>query len=262
MKYLIKSLMGAAIVSSTFISSKSLAQTSAQTAVPNDYEQINLIKLNAGALLLKTFSVQYERAISRKTSLALGFRATPKSGLPFKSTLESIIDDEETWRNVRNLETGSFAITPEFRYYLGKKQFSGFYFAPFVRYSRYTADMPFIYDITDPTTNTILAQDVMPLTGSMNTYTAGIMIGSQWQLSKKFYFDWWILGPNFGASKGKIDGTKNLSAFEQQDLREQLADLDIPLTDYTYEVIDRGARLDFDGGWAGVRAGLAVGFRF
>lgn len=263
MKYLIKSLVGLAVVSSTFIATNSLAQTSAQaTTNTNDYEQINLVKLNAGALLLKTFSIQYERAISRKSSLALGFRATPKSSLPFKSTLESIIDDDETWRNVRNLETGSFAITPEFRYYLGKEQLSGFYFAPFVRYSHYTAEMPFIYDITDPTTSTVVAQDVMPLSGSMNTYTAGIMIGAQWRLSKKFYLDWWILGPNFGASKGKIDGAKNLSPFEQRDLREQLADLDIPLTDYTYEVTDTGAKMDFDGGWAGVRAGLAVGFRF
>ena len=102
----------------------------------------------------------------------------------------------------------------------------------------------------------------MPLTGSMNTYTAGIMIGSQLQLSKKFYLDWWILGPNFVASKGQIDGTKNLSSFEQEDLREQLADLDIPLSDYTYDVTDSGSILDFDGGWAGVRAGLAIGFRF
>jgi hypothetical protein len=262
MKYVFKSLVAAAIVSSTLTGTKSFAQTSGQSSNYSNEEPKNIVKLNVATLLLKTFSVQYERAMGRKTSLALGFRATPKSGLPFKSTVESLIDDDETWRNVRNIESGSFAITPEFRYYLGKEQLTGFYFAPFVRYSHYTAEMPFIYDITDPTTNTVIAQDVMPLTGSMNTYTAGIMIGSQWKLSRKFYFDWWILGPNFGASKGKIDGTKNLSPFEQQDLRAQLADLDIPLTDYTYEVTDNGAKLDFDGGWAGVRAGLAIGFRF
>ena len=261
MKYLIRSLVGAAIVSSTFTGNLSLAQT-VQSSTYDDEEQRNIVKLNVAAFALKTFSVQYERALGRKTSLALGFRATPKSHLPFKSTIESIIDDEETWRNVRNLETGSFAITPEFRYYLGKQDRRGFYLAPFVRYSHYEAEMPFIYDITDPTTNTVLAQDVMPLAGSMNTYTAGIMIGSQWRLSKQFYLDWWILGPNFGASKGKIDGTKNLSAYEQQDLREQLSDLDIPLTDYSYEVTDTGAKMDFDGGWAGVRAGLCIGFRF
>ena len=261
MKYLIKSLVALAIASSTLTSSRGLAQSSGP-ASGSDNEPKNIVKLNAAALLLKTFSVQYERAMSRKTSLALGFRATPKSGLPFKSTFESIIDDDETWRNVRNLESGGIAVTPEFRYYLGKEQFSGFYFAPFLRYAHYTAEMPFIYDITDPTTNTVVAQDVMPLTGSMNSYTAGVMIGAQWKLSKQFYLDWWILGPNYGASKGKIDGTKKLSSFEQQDLRNQLADLDIPLTDYKYEVDDNGARLDFDGGWAGVRAGLCIGFRF
>lgn len=262
MHYLLKSFLGAAIASSTLVASQTLAQTADLSSGSSSYDQKSLIKLNAGALLLNTFSIQYERMLTRKTSLSLGFRATPKSGLPFKSTIESLIDDDETWNNLRNLKTGSFAITPEFRYYFGKNELSGFYLAPFARYSSYSAEMPFQYDITDPGTNTVLAQDVMPLTGTMNTYTAGIMIGSQWRLSKKFYLDWWILGPNFGASKGSIDGSKTLSPFEQQDLREQLADLDIPLTDYTYEVNENGAKMDFNGGWAGVRAGLCIGFRF
>lgn len=254
--------MGVAIVTSTLSGYTSMAQSNANRSNSSNFEQKNLVKLNAGALLLKTFSVQYERALTQKTSLALGFRATPKSGLPFKSTLESFIDDPETWKNVQNLETGSFAITPEFRYYFGQEEFTGFYLAPFARYSRYTAEMPFQYDITDPTTNVVVAQDVMPLTGSMNTFTGGLMIGAQWKLSKQFYFDWWILGPNFGASKGNVDGKKSLSEYEQQDLRNQLADLDIPLTDYTYSVNENGAKLDFDGGWAGVRAGLCIGYRF
>lgn len=262
MSYLIKSLMGVALVTSTLAGYKSQAQATANLSSTQNTEQKNLVKLNAGALLFKTLSVQYERSLSQKTSLALGLRATPKSGLPFKSTLESIIDDQETWDNVQNLKTGSFAITPEFRYYFGKEEFTGFYLAPFARYSNYTAEMPFRYDITDPATNQVVAEDVMPLTGSMNTYTAGIMVGAQWKLSKQFYFDWWFLGPNFGASKGSIDGRKALTPFEQQDLRNQLADLDIPLTDYTYAVDENGATMDFDGGWAGVRAGLCIGFRF
>jgi len=262
MSYLIKSLLGVAMVTSTFAGHTCQAQSTANLSSTPFNEQKNLIKLNAGAVLVKTISVQYERSMSKKTSIALGLRLTPKSGLPFKSTLESIIDDQETWENVQNLKTGSFAITPEFRYYFGKEELSGFYLAPFARYSNYNAEMPFKYDITDPTSNQVIAQDVMPLSGNMNTYTAGIMIGAQWKLSKQFYFDWWILGPNFGASKGSIDGRKSLTPFEQQDLRKQLADLDIPLTDYTYAVDENGATMDFDGGWAGVRAGLCIGFRF
>jgi hypothetical protein len=262
MSYLIKSMMGVAVLTSSFAGYQCLAQNTANLSSNQNMEQKNLVKLNAGALLVKTFSVQYERSLSRKTSLALGLRVTPKSGLPFKSTLESLIDDQETWNNVQNLKTGSFAITPEFRYYFGKEELTGFYLAPFARYSRYTVSMPFKYDITDPTTNVVVDQDVMPLSGDMNTYTAGIMLGAQWKLSKQFYFDWWILGPNFGASKGNIDGKKSLSPFEQQDLRNQLADLDIPLTDYTYAVDENGATMDFDGGWAGVRAGLVIGYRF
>ncbi|MCC7379148.1 MAG: hypothetical protein IT255_07305, partial [Chitinophagaceae bacterium] len=76
------------------------------------------------------------------------------------------------------------------------------------------------------------------------------------------YLDWWILGPGYGTSNGKLTGSKNMTPSEQQELRDSFADTDIPLTKFTYTVNSTGATMDFKGPWAGIRSGLAIGIRF
>jgi hypothetical protein len=224
-------------------------------------DQRNIIKLNVAALFVKNFSFQYEHALSGKTSFALGFRLMPKSKLPLKSQIEDLIDNPGTWRNARNLSTGNFSITPEYRYYLGKGVFQGLYLAPFVKYTNYTAELPFEFDVANPVTNE-MTTEMIPLEGTVNTYTGGILIGAQWQLSKLLSLDWWILGPNYGASRGHVTGQRALNAYEQQYLRNELEELDVPLTKKTYTVDENGTKVDFNGGWGGVRAGLSLGIRF
>lgn len=220
----------------------------------------NLVKWNAGALLFKNFSFQYERAVAKKISVAVGLRFAPKSGVPFPSLLEDLIDDEDAWNSIRDFKTGNFAITPEVRFYLGQGVFKGFYVAPFVRYATYAADVPYTFDIeAGGTTRT----ETMPLSGNVNTFTGGVLFGAQWKLSKLVYLDWWILGPNYGTSSGNISGKKNLSSEEQDALRDALTDLDdLPLVKTKYTVNSEGAKVDFDGPWAGLRSGLSIGFRF
>jgi hypothetical protein len=53
-----------------------------------------------------------------------------------------------------------------------------------------------------------------------------------------------------------------LSEDEQNSLREELSDLDIPLTKETVSVNANGASLKLDGPWAGVRAGISIGIKF
>lgn len=221
----------------------------------------NLVKWNVGAILLKNYSFQYERAIAPKISAALGVRFSPKSGVPFSSQLEKAIDDPDTWNSIKDFKTGNFAITPEVRFYMGKGVFRGFYIAPFVRYAKYTAEVPFGYDVDNGSGGT--TREVIPLSGDVTALTGGLLFGAQWKLSKLVYLDWWILGPNYGTSSGNISGKKSLSSAEQDALREGLEDLsDLPLVKTKYTVDGEGAKVDFDGPWAGLRAGLSVGFRF
>jgi len=222
----------------------------------NAQDSKNLVKWNIGALVLKNFSFQYERAVAPKISVAGGLRFSPKSSLPFSSALEKAIDDDDTWNSIKDFKTANFAITPEVRFYFGEEVFKGFYIAPFVRYSSYSMDVPFKFDVED-------RQETMPLSGTLNSFQGGILLGAQWKLASRVHLDWWIIGPSYGSSSGNIDGKKNLSAEEQQALRESLADLeDLPVVKTKYTVDENGAKVNFSGPAAGLRAGLAIGFSF
>lgn len=219
-------------------------------------QPVNLVKINLGALLLKNYSFQYERLLTRKITFAAGLRFAPTSNFPFKDRLESLIDDEDTWESIKDFKTGNFAFTPEVRFYMGKGNFNGFYIAPFVRYANYKAEVPFRYDTEDGSETIMLKGDVTALTG-------GLLFGAQWNIGKRIALDWWILGPNYGTSNGNLDGKKALSPEDQQYLLAGLEDLDeLPLLNPKYTVDSNGARVKFDGPWAGLRAGISLGFKF
>ena len=219
----------------------------------------NLVKVNVLALPLNTISLQYERLLTRKISIGLGFSTMPKGSIPFKSTFKSLVDDEDTKDQLENLKTSNLTITPEVRFYLGKGNYKGFYVAPYARYTRFTAALPYNYDDAG-TTKTI------NLDGKVTAFTGGLMFGAQWRLSKIVYLDWWIVGGAYGTSKGDLTGTRDipLTQNEQDALRESLNDLkeDVPLVKINSDVNENGAKVHVDGPWANLRAGLSVGIRF
>lgn len=216
----------------------------------------NMIKINLPALALKNITLQYERAVARKVTVAGTFRYMPKGTVPLKSTLKKLADDPDFDRQVDGLKIGNYAFMPEARFYLSKKgAFRGFYLGLFGNFANYTAEVPIEYD-NGSTTETI------PMSGKVKTITGGLMIGTQFKLSKNLNLDWWILGPNYGSSKGDLTGKKTMDATEQQALRDELAGLDIPLTKFTYDVNGSGATVNFNGPWAGVRAGICLGIKF
>ncbi len=234
----------------------------AQEVIDNDEidgiekKKNNIIKLNLPALAFKTVSVQYERAIAKKMTVAGTFRYMPEGTIPFKNSIVKLADDPDVERQLNNLEVGNMAFIPEIRFYVGKKgAFRGFYLAPFASIARYSSNLLFEFDDNGST-------ETIPLSGDVNSFTGGLMLGAQWKLSKAVYLDWWILGPNYGKSKGDITGRKSLTASEQQSLRDELAALDIPLTEFTYDVNANGATINFDGPWAGIRSGICIGINF
>ncbi len=224
----------------------------------------NLIKFNITSPILKNYSFQYERAVAKKISVGLGYRFMPKSGLPLKSTLEKLIDDEETIDQIRNFKTSNYAITPEVRFYFGKGVYRGFYVAPYARIANFKAELPAFSYTFQSTTNgqTTPKTENIRLSGDLKTFTGGLMLGAQWKLSKLVYLDWWILGGQYGNENGGIKGSKTLSSEEQQALRDQLEELDIPNVDTEVTVDGSGAKVDMAGPWAGLRGGLNIGIRF
>ncbi len=216
----------------------------------------NIVKLNLPALALKNISLQYEHAIARKITVAGTFRYMPEGSVPFANTIKKQANDPEVNKQLDGTTVGNFAIMPEIRFYLGRKgAFRGFYVAPFASFAQYKARVNFSYDDSAQT-------KYVPIAGQVNTITGGLMLGAQFRLSKSVYLDWWILGPNYGASNGTATGTTKLTPDEQQSVRDELANVDLPLTDFTYSVNDNGVKIDFKGPWAGVRGGLCIGIRF
>lgn len=217
----------------------------------------NAVKLNVTALVLKNISVQYERAVGEKVTLAGTVRYMPESSIPLKSLFKSLADDPETEKQIDDLRVGNVAFMPEVRYYVGKQgAFRGFYIGAYGNIANYTANVPLKYD------DDLNRPQTIQMSGDLTAITGGLMLGAQFKMSNKLSLDWWILGPNYGTSNGNLTGKKNMNALEQQALRNELENLDIPLTKFTYEVNSTGATMDFKGPWAGIRAGICLGFRF
>ncbi|MBE2229822.1 MAG: DUF3575 domain-containing protein [Chitinophagaceae bacterium] len=221
----------------------------------------NMLKVNLTAIPLKNYSLQYERVMSKKLSLALSFRIMPNTGLPFKSQILDMVGDDPDTRDVVNtFKMSNIAITPELRWYVGKRGYGrGFYIAPFYRYAQFeTSQMQFDYD------NGTGGQETINLSGKLTSHTGGLMFGAQWPLGKSLVLDWWIFGPHYGAGNGDFTGLSSqpLTPSEQADLRDELENLDIPLTTKKVTVTANSARLQLDGPWAGIRAGFSLGFRF
>lgn len=213
------------------------------------YPQLNnnAIKINLSGLVVRNISVQYERKVSHKISLALGFRDLPFGTLPFSKAISNLVDNPNVQFNRMNI--GSIAVTPELRFYPGKKPMKGFYVGPFISFANYKTDLPIEYN-----TKTGFFK------GSVKTITGGLQVGSQFRLTKNFFLDWWILGPNFGGSSGALTFTGALSANEQIILAAELEQIkkDVPFNFIeTYNVDNNGAMINIKGPWAGLR-GLGI----
>lgn len=235
---------------------------SSDNAASDQLHNRNFIKINLTAIALKNYSVQYERVLNKTISLAVSFRTMPATTIPFKNLILNVVDedDADTKEVIENFKLSNFAFTPEIRFYLNKKGYGqGFYIAPFYRYANFkTSNLIFDYD-TDSG-----GEGSIKLSGELTANTGGLMFGAQWALGKHMCLDWWILGPHFGSGTGTFSGISSqpLTANEQNDLREELNDIDIPLTKETVNVNANGASLKLDGPWAGIRAGISLGIKF
>lgn len=223
---------------------------------------LNFIKTNITGILLKNYSIQYERILNRKFSVAVQYRMMPVTTIPFQKLILKAVGDEDpdTKNIIEDFRLSNYAITPEVRFYASRKGYGrGFYIAPFYRYASFTTN-----DLNVFYTDDNDVESSIKLSGKLNTNTGGILFGVQSFLGKHVVLDLWFFGPHFGNGKGDFSGTssKPLTQSEQDDLRQQLEDIDIPLTDKTVNVNANGVSLKLDGPWAGIRGGISLGVKF
>ena len=219
-------------------------------------ESKNMGKVNLASFVAKGFGIQYERQVGKRITVALGYSNIPKSNIAFKSFIEKQIDDPNV--KLGDFKLGTSIFTPEVRYYVGKQgAFHGFYLAPYARFGHYNIEGPVTY-----TTSTGSRRDLV-FTGSLNAATAGLMLGSSFNLHKQLYLDWWIIGASIGGANGNFVAQTQLSAVEQQSLRKELESLNVPFTTIKSDVNSNGATISTTGSMVGIRGlGINLGIRF
>jgi hypothetical protein len=236
-----------------------LEEAPTETMTLVDYKS-NIAKLNVTSLLFKNVSLQYERILTKRMSVALGLRIMPKSSLPFSNAIENSIgnDDEETLKLIQDMRIGGFAITPEFRYYVGKGYGKGFYLAPYVRYQKFTIESSYLF--TDEN-NEMQAIDFK---GDYNNFGIGLMIGSQFKLAKNITLDWWIIGPQYGSNNMNIAGSGfQLSDEDVKTLRDDITDIEILGMHPEVEISNTHANIKANKGFWALRGfGICIGFQF
>ena len=233
-----------------------------QTADSNDdfITKNNNVKISLTSLAFKNFQFQYERILSKRIGVVVGYGFISKGSVPFKSQINDLVsDDPDNEGMFNNAELGYSAFTPEVRIYLGKGYGKGFYIAPFYRHLKYD-----ISDVNFKFTSDLGPQEDINMGGKLTANTFGLQLGAQFNLGKNLILDWWIAGPHYGTSKGDFDGKTNrtLTPNEQAELQKELDSIDLPIGDVTAKATATGATLNISGPWAGIRSGLSLGYRF
>lgn len=216
--------------------------------------QTNVVKINVMSLFLTNVSLQYERTLNEHSSVALGFSFLPSRGLPSFTVKDNNSED------LGALSFGGWSITPEYRYYFSGKAPKGFYMAPYFRHASYSIDA---LGVTYNSSTTGLDERVF-VDGNFKSNVLGLMFGSQWNLGEHMTLDWWILGFGFGSQKATIAGSGNFDPLEQQDLRNDIADIDNDVPgDLTYTVTSNTISVSYKYSSPAVRGfGLCLGYKF
>jgi len=218
------------------------------------------IKKNLAKINLIGFSIngQYERILSKRISVAISYKVLPSGKFLFRGLIPTT--DPKARESLDNLIVSNSAITPEVRFYVGKKGYGqGFYLAPFFRSATFGGKglgIDFTLDSGQPAT--------FNMEGKIKSNTFGLLIGAQWKLGKNFWLDWQILGPHYGRANGTITGVSNLSlsSSERTSLENALKDITIPFINQNVTVTPNKAVVDLKGPWAGLRTGVSLGFGF
>jgi hypothetical protein len=222
----------------------------------------NFVKVSLTTLAFKDFSLQYERVLSKSISAAVSFSIMPERNIP---SVDMVIntanfEDPEAEDVLRNLLISSYTVTPEIRFYLGKKKYStGFYLSLFYRYGHYE-----LSNLAIPYTNDLDEDITINTAGTITSHTGGFLMGYQWALGKHMCLDWQMFGPHFGVSSGDFLGVPSspLSAIDQADIEDEFMKVDSQLIEQTVDATADEVKMLYNGPWGGIRFALAIGVKF
>jgi len=221
--------------------------------------QKNIIKTNLMGDAIKNYNITYERSIARPLSISIGVRHMPKSKIALKTQIEKLVDNQDF--RINDFQMGNTALTAEGRIYVGVKKMTGFYIAPYLRYSSFDFNMP-IKNPNDQSGSSII------FNGKINATSAGLLMGVQHCIFKKLVLDFWILGGHYGKSNGLLKAT-NITGMNDpaqiQNLQNTLDEFKEigPFRTSSKVTSSTTAEIKTTGPWLGLRSfALSLGYRF
>lgn len=199
----------------------------------------NMVKLNLTGLLMKSVGVQYEHRVRKKITLAGGLIYRPMGSWFFAryydTTNASVGISQETRFMYSSSRYRSLMLTPELRYYLGRRAPRGFYLAAFLRARIDRTNFDFHY-YEDLASNTQQQIGLGRLNETM--LGGGVMAGFQLITKKHWGIDFWFLGPWIGnqhVSLTSAVNAKNISSLQRtfigQDMKPWVNDKAIEWND-------------------------------
>ncbi|SMC53490.1 DUF3575 domain-containing protein [Pedobacter nyackensis] len=232
---------------------------------PRPYRK-NLLKINLAALtMVKSYNFSYEHLLGRKVSFVAGYNKMSEktlSDLPITDKVsDKIFDDGDRVKDdLDRIRVSNTAYTAEFRFYGG--QFSGargFYLALYGRYVNTKINYDYEYETNSATYN-------IPLKSDLKGYAGGILLGTQFIISRTIALDIYV-GGHYGTIKGDADGPVDLSSMSQQDKMNLKDDLEGTTTirDKNYvnaAVTNSGVTAKVKGPLIGLRGGFSLGIAF
>jgi len=262
-KTLLKSLLAICLISSNILNVNAGTKRKG-----GSIERPHNVKMNLLALPLRNFSLQYEYAFHKNMSAALGVRVM----LPYIVDLSSQLGGDDAFgAKLGKFKFTGYAITPEFRFYPGKKSEHqaphGFYLAPYTRFSNFAIN----------TTVTIPNDPASGFKGgpvdariTYSGFGGGLMLGAQWVFKNRLSLDWWITGAHYGNAKVKVTAEGDLisqtgGATQVKGSLEDLIEGDLPFKNAESNVTI-GAKT-VSGSikgipYSGFRCGLCLGYTF
>ena len=239
-----------------------------------------IIKANLTSPFLNGYAFSAERVLTKGLSLQVGVAKRNDSKLPFSESIEKELAGHKDF-SVNNLTIGSFAVTPELRWYTGGNYGKGFYLMAYYRYQKYTMQgLEAKTELSTTTAGVSTKEDVnIASSGDLTTKSFGAGFGVQWFLGKKknIVLDWNILGAHYGKGTLNLSGTftskKELSKEQLDELEKFVSDnlkevqklQDTQVKGVNVEVNAKDKKIsvkDMSTPWAWLRTSLSIGIRF
>ena len=218
------------------------------------FEKAQVLKWNPVSIYAGKVSLLGEFNYRPKRSITVGL------GIPIDHKISYEVNDDP-----QKLTTQTLSLMAGYRMYLGKKNMSGLYFEPYLKYVKNDIESFIFTDLdNDPV--------ILRTTSAYSGFGAGAQLGVQFLIRNRVVIDFFFLGPEANISKVNVLARDiSSSSWDAQDAaeaKEKIEDVvdDIPVIGdkikITADATTRRVTADYKGFLPGFRAGLSLGVRF